>query len=234
MEIRLEGVTKRRGGFELGPLDLLVPSGQYLVLSGPNGAGKTTLLYLIAGFLPPDAGVVRFDGADVTSEPPERRAAAFVFTEPMLFSHLTAAQNVGFSRKHGRLPAEEVQAALDILGVGSLAAARASELSTGQARRVEIARALASKPRVLLLDEPYAAIDAADRPGIAGAVKALAAERQMTVLHVSHHDEDLALGDAVLRLRRGRIDSETPITSSAVDSSRAVGDRPSPRTPREQ
>ncbi len=207
MEIQLGGVIKHRGGFEFGPLELRVPSTRYLVVAGPNGAGKTTLLYLIAGFLNPDAGTLRFDGADVTSEPPERREAAFVFTEPMLFSHLTVAENVGFSPRHGPLPSEDIEAALDLLGVGSLASLRPSELSSGQARRVEIARALASKPRLLLLDEPYASIDAADRPGIATAVKALAAERKMTVLHVSHHDEDLALGDAVLRLRDGRIEA---------------------------
>ncbi len=207
MEIQLDGVIKHRGGFEFGPLELRVPSTQYLVVAGPNGAGKTTLLYLIAGFLTPDAGTLRFDGSDVTSEPPEQREAAFVFTEPMLFSHLTVAENVGFSPRHGALPSPDIEAALDLLGVGSLASLRPSELSSGQARRVEIARALASKPRILLLDEPYASIDAADRPGIAAAVKALAAERKMTVLHVSHHDEDLALGDAILRLRDGRIEA---------------------------
>lgn len=227
MEIQLEGLMKRRGGFELGPLDLRIPSGQYLVVSGPNGAGKTTLLCLVAGFLTPDRGTLRFDGVEVTAEPPERREAAFVFTEPMLFPHMTAAQNVGFSRRHGRLSVEQIQAALDLLGAGSLAGVHASELSTGQARRVEIARAVAARPRVLFLDEPYAAIDAADRPGIAGAVKALAAERKITVLHVSHHDEDLALGDAVLRLRGGRIEPSGPVTSSAVDSSSVPGGRPS-------
>lgn len=212
MEIRLDGLKKHRGGFEFGPLDLHVPSGQYLVLAGPNGAGKTTLLYLVAGFLAPDSGTVRFDGADVTSEPPERRETAFVFTEPMLFSHLSVADNVAFSPRHGRLDSTEVESALGLLGVTSLASMHPSQLSTGQARRVEIARALASKPRVLLLDEPYATIDATDRPGIAAAVKALAAERKMTVLHVSHHDEDLALGDTVLRLRDGRIESIGSVT----------------------
>lgn len=207
MEIRFEGVRKRRGGFELGPLDLRVASGEYLVLVGPNGAGKTTLLYLVAGFLSPDAGTLRFDGEDVGPKPPEHRAAAFVFAEPMLFPHLTVAQNVGFPRRQGPIPREEVDAAMELLGVSPLAAMRPPELSTGQARRVEIARALVSKPRALLLDEPYASIDPADRPGIAASVKSLAAERGMTVLHVSHQEETVALGDAVVRLRGGRIES---------------------------
>ncbi len=206
MEIRLEGVRKRRGAFELGPLDLTVPSGEYVVLAGPNGAGKTTLLYLVAGFLAPDAGAIRFDGTDVAAVPPERREATFVFSEPMLFPHLTVAQNVGFSPRRGPLAAD-VAGAMDLLGVAPLAEARPSELSTGQARRVEIARALASKPRALLLDEPYASIDATDRPAIATAVKALAAERKITVLHVSHHDEDLALADTLLHMRDGRLES---------------------------
>lgn len=212
MEIRLDGVTTHRGGFTFGPIDLAVPSGHYLIIAGPNGAGKTTLLYLVAGFLTADAGTIRFDGTDATSEPPERRKAAFVFTEPMLFPHRTVAENVAFSPRRRPLVPGDVAAALDLLGVRSLASLRPSELSTGQARRVEIARALASKPRILLLDEPYATIDAADRPGIAAAVKALAAERTVTVLHVSHHDEDLALGDTVLRLRDGRVDPGRPVT----------------------
>ena len=207
MEIRFDGVRKRRGGFELGPLDLRVGSGEYLVLVGPNGAGKTTLLYLVAGFLSPDAGTLRFDGEDVGLKPPEQRAAAFVFSEPMLFPHLTVAENVGFPRRHGAVPREDVDAALELLGVRALASMWPDQLSTGQARRVEIARALVSKPRVLLLDEPYASIGPADRPGIAASVKALAAERGMTVLHVSHQEETLALGDVVARLRNGRMES---------------------------
>ncbi len=207
MEIRIDGVTKRRGAFELGPVDLRVRSGEYLVLIGPNGAGKTTLLYLVAGFLTPDEGTILFDGSDVTRRPPEERGTAFVFSESMLFPHLTAARNVAFSMRYGSRTPAEVEAAMDRLGVGSLADRWPSELSTGQARRVEIARALASKPRVLLLDEPYASIDPEDRPGIAASVKALAAERRMTVLHVSHQEEALPLGDAVVRLRDGRIES---------------------------
>lgn len=207
MEIRFEGVRKRRGEFELGPLELRIASGEYLVLVGPNGAGKTTLLYLIAGFLFPDAGTIRFDHRDVTDRPPEHREAAFVFSEPMLFPHLSVAENVAFSRRPGPLGEAGVTSALELMGVRSLASRRPTELSTGQSRRVEIARALASGPRVLLLDEPYAAIDAEDRPSIAASVKALAAERKVTVVHVSHHDEDVALGNRVLELRDGRIRS---------------------------
>ncbi len=207
MEIRFDAVRKRRGGFELGPLDLRVPSGEYLVLVGPNGAGKTTLLYLVAGFLSPDAGAVLFDGADGGALPPERRDAAFVFAEPMLFPHMTVAENVQYSPRHGPIPSEDVDAALDLLGVRPLAARRPAELSTGQSRRVEIARALASQPQVLLLDEPYAAIDAGDRPAVAAAVRRLAAERGITVLPVSHHEEDVAIADALLRLRDGHVEA---------------------------
>ncbi len=206
MDILLRGVTKHRGGFVLGPLDYHVASGEYLVLVGPNGAGKTTLLYLVAGFLSPDAGSIHFGGEDVTTLPPERRHAAFVFSEPMLFPHLTVAENVGFPDRHGPVDSPVVESALELVGARSLAGERPGRLSTGQARRVEIARAVASHPRVLLLDEPYASIDADDRAAIAASVKAIAAERKMTVLHVSHQEEDGALGDTVLRLRGGRID----------------------------
>ncbi len=207
MEIQLDGVRKRRGAFELGPLDLRVGSGEYLVLFGPNGAGKTTLLYLVAGFLTADAGAIRFDGTDVSRTPPEDRGAAFVFSEPMLFPHLTVAENVAFSTRHGPPTATKVDAALDLLGLRPLAQRRPSELSTGQSRRAEIARAIVSEPKVLLLDEPYASIDPQDRPGIAAAVKALAAERNVTVLHVSHQEEVLPLGDVVVRLKDGRLGS---------------------------
>lgn len=206
MDILLRGVTKHRGGFVLGPLDQHVGSGEYLVLVGPNGAGKTTLLYLLAGFLSPDSGSIRFDGEDVTALPPERRRAAFVFSEPMLFPHLTVAENVGFPARDGAANPVDVESALELVGARSLAAERPGHLSTGQARRVEIARAVASRPDVLLLDEPYASIDADDRAAIATSVKAIAAERKITVLHVSHLEEDAALGDLVLRLRGGRID----------------------------
>ena len=207
MEIGFDGVRKRRGAFELGPLDLRVASGEYLVLVGPNGAGKTTLLYLVAGFLAPDAGSVRFDGTDVAARPPEEREAAYVFSEPMLFPHLTVEQNIAFAPRNGPVPREAVESALELLEIRSLASFRPSQLSGGQARRVEIARALTSKPRILLLDEPYASIDPEDRPGIATSVKALTAERKVTVLHVSHHEEDLALGDTVVRLRDGRLEA---------------------------
>ena len=207
MEIRFERVRKRRGEFELGPLDLRVGSGEYLVLVGPNGAGKTTLLYLVAGFLLPDAGVLRMDGSDAGSRPPEQREAAFVFSEPMLFPHLTVAQNVAFSPRHGARSPEEVDSALDLFGIRPLASRRPAELSTGQARRAELARALASRPRVLLLDEPYASIDPDDRPEMAAKVRSLAAEHRTTVLHVSHQEEAATLGDVVLRLREGRIES---------------------------
>ncbi len=207
MDIHFDGVRKRRGAFELGPLDLRVASGEYLVLVGPNGAGKTTLLYLVAGFLSPDAGRLRLDGEDAGPKPPEAREAAFVFAEPMLFPHLTVAENVGFPRRHGSVPGEEIDAALDLLGIRSLAGRRPGQLSTGQSRRAEIARALVSRPRVLLLDEPYASIDVADRGAIASSVRAIAAERGITVLHVSHQEESVALGDAVVRLRGGRIEA---------------------------
>lgn len=205
MEIRFEGVRKHRGRFELGPLDLVVPTGRYVVLVGPNGAGKTTLLYLVAGFLSPDHGVVRFDGADVTHRPPETRGAAFVFSEPMLFPHLTVRENVGYSPRGGPRSSREVDSALDLVGAKALAEERPAELSTGQARRVEIARVLASHPDILLLDEPYASIDTEDRAAIAASVKTITAERKITVLHVSHQEEDTSLGDAVLRLRDGRL-----------------------------
>lgn len=211
MEIVLERVTKTRGAFRLGPIDLRVGSGEYAVLVGPNGAGKTTLLYLIAGFLAPDGGAIRLDGSDVATRPPERRDMAFIFSEPALFPHLTASQNVAFQPRSGPLDPAAIDSSLDLLGVRDVGPQYPGSLSSGQARRVEMARALASRPRALLLDEPYASIDPEDRGPITEAVKGLAAERGMTVLHVSHLEETAALGDTVLHLRHGGLERRESI-----------------------
>jgi molybdate transport system ATP-binding protein len=148
-------------------LGLTVGAGEVVALLGPNGAGKTTALRSLAGLQPLDGGHVRIDGEDVTREPASRRRAGVVFQDHLLFPHLTALENVAFGpRSRGvaaplaRVVAQEW---LDRVGVGGLAAARPRTLSGGQAQRVALARALAAEPRLLLLDEPLAALDARTR-----------------------------------------------------------------------
>jgi ABC-type sugar transport system ATPase subunit len=206
MRIEVRGLVVRRGNFALGPLVLSIPSGEYLVVMGPNASGKTTLLYALAGFLDPDEGRIELDGRDVTRMPPEARDLGFVFAEPALFPSMNVAENVAFAR-HFRDPAPEGSSshAMDLLGIRDLADHRPGSLSTGQARKVEIARALSSRPRVLLLDEPYAAIHPGERRILATRIKEFSRSLGATTVHVTHLAEDRDLGDRVLVLDSGRL-----------------------------
>ena len=207
MRISVDGLVVTRGSFTLGPLSLSVESRECLVIMGPNASGKTTLLYALAGFLDPDEGRVEFDGRDATATPPEGRDLAFVFAEPALFPTMTVAENVAFSPRNGGPSDATVTGVMALLGIESLANLRPATLSTGQARRVELARALASHPRLLLLDEPYAAIHPADRRVLASKVRDFARAEGMTIVHVTHLSEDQDLGDRRLILEGGRISS---------------------------
>ncbi len=205
MRIKARGLVVRRGTFTLGPLDLSVASGEYLVVMGPNASGKTTLLYALAGFLEPDEGAIEFGGRDTAETPPEGRDLAFVFAEPALFPTMTVAENVGFARRFRATAGRSTADALDLLGIRALADERPGSLSTGQGRRVEIARALASRPRVLLLDEPYAAIHPGERGVLASRIKESLRSQGTTVVHVTHLSEDQGLGDRTVVLDAGRL-----------------------------
>jgi ABC-type sugar transport system ATPase subunit len=207
MRIEARGLVVRRGRFVLGPLGLSVPSGEYLVVMGPNASGKTTLLYALAGFLEPIAGLIEFDGRDMADVPPESRDLGFVFAEPALFPTMTVAENVGFAQRFRTSARDRFSEPIELLGIADLTDECPGRLSTGQSRRVEIARALASGPRVLLLDEPYAAIPPGERASLASRIKEFCRRDGTTVVHVTHLAEDQGLGDRTVVLEGGRLSS---------------------------
>ena len=162
--VHLDNIVKRFGDTAaVDGVSLEVAEGEFVTLLGPSGCGKTTLLRVVAGFERPDSGTVRLNGVDVTDVPPHRRDVHTVFQQYALFPHLTAAGNVAFGLRRkgiGRDEAERrVSEALDLVRLPGLGDRRPSELSGGQQQRVAIARAVVLEPRVLLLDEPFGALD---------------------------------------------------------------------------
>jgi len=198
-------------------LDLEVAPGETVAILGPNGAGKSTLLSVVAGLLRPDRGRVELDGAVLTDErtwtPPHRRRVALLAQEALLFPHLSARDNVAFGPRSAGAGRREARSAaqrwLDEVGVGDLADRRPRQLSGGQAQRVAVARALAAEPRVLLLDEPMAALDVAARPALRQVLRRVLADR--TTLLVTHDVLDaLLLADRVAIVEAGRIVEQGP------------------------
>jgi branched-chain amino acid transport system ATP-binding protein len=199
--LELTGVRVTFGGIEaLGDVNMTVASTGFTGLIGPNGAGKTTLFNVITGFVKPSAGTVHFDGRDITSVPPHARVRAGIgrtFQHLELFASLTVEENVmvaaesGSRWNHERLsPASVTAAVLDTLGLADLAGERAGGLTTGAARLVEVARALALEPRLLLLDEPSAGLDQNESRRLAAALAPLADERAVLLVE---HDVDFVM-----------------------------------------
>ena len=197
----------------LRDVSLDVPSGRLHVLLGPSGCGKTTLLRVLAGLLPARAGRVFLDDADVTLEAPERRGLVLLHQENTLFPHLDVARNVAFAPrlKRARDAASRVRELLRLVGLDGFAKRRVHDLSGGEKQRVALARALAAEPRVLLLDEPYSALDRSLRLELRADVKRILRDRGITALHVTHdHEEAFAMADALLILDGGRLQDQGP------------------------
>src|SRR5205809_1828031 len=168
MAIEAHGVGKRFGEHvALADVSIRVPDRSLTALLGPSGGGKSTLLRVLAGLERPDTGKVRIAGADVTGVPARERGIGFVFQHYAAFRHLTVADNVGFALAVRRRPKKEIRARVEelltLVRLDGLAARYPSQLSGGQRQRMALARALAAEPRVLLLDEPFGALDAAIR-----------------------------------------------------------------------
>ncbi|NDL55998.1 ABC transporter ATP-binding protein [Phytoactinopolyspora mesophila] len=211
--VHVVGVTKSFGEVEvLHGVSLSISAGRMLALLGPSGCGKTTLLRIIAGLEQPDAGTVLVgehvlsDGRNVV--PPERRHVGMVFQDWALFPHLSVAANVGYGLR--KLPAaetrERVADALAMVGLGHLGDRSPETLSGGQQQRIALARAIAPRPSVLLLDEPFSNLDAALRGQVRTEVHQLLAELGITTLFVTHDQEEaFVLGDDVAVVREGRI-----------------------------
>ena len=183
---------------------------QMTVLIGPSGCGKTTLLRLIAGFEMPDRGKVEIDGAVVAEPgrmvPPERRGVGVVFQDYALFPHLTVGENVAFGLPRGPESARRVEHWLRRVGLEGLAGRYPHELSGGQQQRVALARAMAPQPRLLLLDEPFASVDAALRVRLRREVRQIVVEEGVAALLVTHDPtEALSMADLVAVMAHGRI-----------------------------
>jgi molybdate transport system ATP-binding protein len=197
-------------------VDLQVPAGETVAILGPNGAGKTTLLRALAGLLPPDRGRVVLDGEaldDVATDlhvPPEHRPIGVVFQDHLLFPHLSALDNVAFGLRARGVSRDEARRLaaewLDRVGLDRKATARPRELSAGQAQCVALARALAVRPRLLLLDEPLSALDATTRRATRRELRRHLAEYEGTRLLVTHDPlEAVALADRLVVLEAGRV-----------------------------
>lgn len=216
MTIDIQGITKRFGAYmALGSVDLRIDDGELVALLGPSGSGKTTLLRIIAGLELPDAGTVLFGGEDALRHHPRDRQVGFVFQHYALFRHMTVFDNVAFGlrvrpRAHRPPPeaiAARVRELLRLVQLDWLADRYPSQLSGGQRQRVALARALAIEPRILLLDEPFGALDAKVRKELRRWLRHLHEEMRITSVFVTHDQEEaLELADRVVVMNQGRIE----------------------------
>ena len=216
MAVELRGLHKSFGRFPaLNGVDLRVEPGELLALLGPSGSGKTTLLRLIAGLDFPDDGQVRFDGRDVTVAHAAERGVGFVFQQYALFRHMSVAKNIAFGldvkRRRDRPATAErqarVEALLKLVQLDGLGGRYPSQLSGGQRQRVALARALAVAPRILLLDEPFGALDASVRKTLRRELRRIHDATGVTTVFVTHDQEEaLDLADRIAILNRGRIE----------------------------
>ena len=189
-------------------VNLSVASGEMLTLVGPSGCGKSTLLRIIAGLEQPSSGDVLLDGQIVTSVSPEKRRVGLVFQSHALFGHLRVESNIGFGVRHlpKRERRERVEELLDLVKLGHLAKRFPHQLSGGEQQRVALARALAPQPPVVLLDEPFAALDEVLREELGWEVKEILAARRTAAILVTHdRHEALTLGDRTAVMNSGKI-----------------------------
>jgi len=194
----------------LQDVSLQVAASEVVALLGPSGSGKSTLLGIAAGLQAPDAGSVWFDGQDITTLAPERRGFALMFQDFALFPHLNVLDNVAFGlveQRHSRRQAREAAAQmLELFGLAALAQRRVWNLSGGEQQRVALARALITQPRVLLLDEPFSALDADLRVALRSEFRARIQAAGMAALLVTHDEQEArAMADRAVRLVDGRL-----------------------------
>ncbi len=227
LPIEIVQVTKTYGSFRaLDRVDLEIRSGEFLTLLGPSGSGKTTLLMVLAGFIRPDSGSVRFGDREVVRLAPHKRDVGMVFQSYALFPHMDVAGNIGFPlRLRGVAKAaiaERVERALETVRLGGYASRRIDQLSGGQRQRVALARAIVFEPRILLMDEPLSALDKQLREHMQMELRQLHEQLGMTTVYVTHDQrEALTMSDRVAVIDKGRI--------MQLDTPRRIYEEPSCR-----
>jgi len=211
-EVQIQDVTRRFGATAaVNSVSLSVRRGEFLTLLGPSGCGKTTLLRMIAGFELPDSGRIFLCGRDVTLLAPNQRDVTTVFQHYALFPHMSVFENVAFGLARRRVKREEIRrrvaVALEMVQLGELADRQPSELSGGQQQRVALARSLVVEPRVLLLDEPLAALDLKLRKQMQVELKGLQRRLGISFIYVTHDQEEaLTMSDRIVVMNAGRIE----------------------------
>jgi len=254
MSINVQNISKAFGSFHaLTDVNLDIHSGELLALLGPSGCGKTTLLRVIAGLETPDAGSILFSGEDATDVHVRERNVGFVFQHYALFRHMTVADNVAFGlrvKPRGERPSDaqikaKVTDLLKLVQLDWLADRYPSQLSGGQRQRIALARALAVEPRVLLLDEPFGALDAQVRKELRRWLRRLHDELHVTSIFVTHDQEEaLEVADRVVLMNHGRIEQAgspravwehpaTPFVARFLGGVPLVGDGSHPLRPHE-
>ena len=216
MAIVIEHITKRFGDFvAVDDVSLTVPDGELTALLGPSGSGKSTLLRIIAGLEVPDSGSVVLGDRDVTNVPPQRRGIGFVFQHYAPFKHMTVRDNVAFGLTIRKRPRDEVKSRvhdlLSLVQIEQFADRYPSQLSGGQRQRMALARALAVEPEVLLLDEPFGALDARVRKELRTWLRRLHEETHVTTVFVTHDQEEaMEVADGIVVMNKGAIEQVGP------------------------
>ena len=212
MAIVARNVTKRFGDFTaLEDASIEVPSGSLTALLGPSGSGKSTLLRVIAGLETPETGTVELDGVDVTRQAARKRGVGFVFQHYAAFKHMTVRENIAFGLKVRKRPRAEVKKRVDelleLVQIAGWADNYPAQLSGGQRQRMALARALAVEPKVLLLDEPFGALDARVRKDLRAWLRRLHDEMHVTTIFVTHDQEEaMDIADQIVLMNHGRIE----------------------------
>mgnify|MGYP001026584453 CR=1 FL=1 len=216
MSIEISNVSKRFGSFvALDDVSVSIPTGQLTALLGPSGGGKSTLLRIIAGLERADSGRVEIEGVDATNLPPQKRNVGFVFQHYAAFKHLTVRRNIAFGLEIRRRPKAEIKARVDellaLVHLEQFADRLPAQLSGGQRQRMALARALAVEPSVLLLDEPFGALDAKVRKELRDWLRRLHDEMHVTTVFVTHDQEEaLEVADEIVVINEGRVEQVGP------------------------
>jgi sulfate transport system ATP-binding protein len=218
MAIRVEGVSKRFGDFvALDDVSIDVPHGSLTALLGPSGSGKSTLLRVIAGLEEPDSGLVEISGEDATDRPAQTRGVGFVFQHYAAFKHMTVWDNVAFGLTIRKRPKDEiterVKKLLCLVHLDGLAERYPSQLSGGQRQRMALARALAVEPKVLLLDEPFGALDAQVRRELRAWLRRLHDDIHVTTILVTHDQEEATdVAEQLIVMNEGRVEQSGSVS----------------------